>query len=112
MAHPYRVLTATHKRVKPGSKRDNDIVSAPHNSTGSLRSHWEGLSCCMPRKQNCVGRESWVPISSPTVPIINHSDIYVPLGNSKFLFESYHRCVMVPYDADRATTAPEYSPCP
>jgi hypothetical protein len=121
MVYPDRVLTRIHKRVQPAAPSSVDVVAPPGASSGGgsgsssrlqLRGSWEGLSCCLPRKQNCVDRDAWVPVSSPSVPILNYSDIYVPLGNSNFLLESYHSCVMVPYDAVKAATDPEYSPCP
>lgn len=118
MVYPDRVLTHIHKRVQTASPNSVDVISAAqnlHGGSGSrlpLRASWEGLSCCLQRKQNCVDRDSWVPVSSSSVPILNYSGIYVPLGNSNFLLESYHSCVMVPYDAEKAARDPEYSPCP
>lgn len=121
MVYPDRVLTQIHKRMDSKAPGEVDVVATPAPAAAAkggssndrgLRGTWDGLSCCLPRKQNCVSRDSWVPVSSPALPVLNYSGIYVPLGNSNFLLESYHACKMVPFDADRAAADPEYSPCP
>lgn len=100
MVYSERVMTDIHTRKKSNTAA-LDITARPSSASSvDTLNDWRNMRCCMPR-QNCLDRNTWVSIASPSVPLVNYSGLIVPLGNADFLMERYRSCSIEAYDSNK-----------